>query len=180
MAVLSACPILFLAILWRNQAHLAKPGVIEKIGTLYNGLRPISSVKTYSFVFLLRRSAFVFITFRLFSQPHLQIQLMLLMTMLYITYISNARFYPSFGAKSLEILNESIFCFIQYNFVLLNNLVVAEVAEQCGNIVVSLTGLMLFINLVVIIVVSIQAIRRQLLLIALKKKTLSDHEERKR
>ena len=111
-AVLNTCPILFLLILWRNQNHLSAVAVKDKIGTLYNGLRPVSSVKTYSFVFLLRRAAFTIITFRLFKQPNIQIQLIILMTMLYITYVSYAGFYESTAAKTLEITNEAIFCLI--------------------------------------------------------------------
>lgn len=72
LVVLNICPFFFLSVLYRNQNHLHKPEIIEKIGTLYTGHNAKrASVMTYSFVFLLRRTLFVVITFALFSQPNI-------------------------------------------------------------------------------------------------------------
>ena len=48
---------------------------------------------------------------------------MIYMTLLYIIYLGYAEFFETKGSKTLEILNESVFVLIMYNFVLLNNLV---------------------------------------------------------
>jgi len=48
---------------------------------------------------------------------------MIFMTLLYIVYIGYSDFFETSATKTLEIFNEAIFCLIQYNFVLLNNLV---------------------------------------------------------
>ena len=66
----------------------------------------------YSFIFLLRRSAFIAITFLLFKNPGLQLQLMLQMTVFYIIYLGYASFFKMFGSKVLEIVNESVFILI--------------------------------------------------------------------
>ena len=87
-ALLNACPILFLIILCCNRGNLDKAEIKGKIGTLYAGLRPhVKSVWSHSVVFLLRRLLFVIITFALFSQPNLQVQLFILVTLFYITFM---------------------------------------------------------------------------------------------
>ena len=124
ISVLNLCPFLFFMMVMRNQSDLDKPVVREKIGTLYNGLRTGSTgTKSYYFVFLLRRSLFVLITFLLFFQPGIQVQLMIYMTLLYVIYLGHSEFFEQFSSKSIEIFNESVFVLIQYCFVLLTNLV---------------------------------------------------------
>lgn len=96
-------------------------------------------------------------------------QLFILLTLLYITYVNYADFYESGSAKGLETLNEFTFCLIQYNLVLLNNLVEPEIAVWCGNTITGLTGFLLALNMVVIAVVSFKAILRKLYLRKLRK-----------
>ena len=160
---LNFCPFLFLLILCVNKKNLDKKEVIDKIGTLYNGLRATTtSVTTYSFVFLLRRSVFVTITFYLFLHPNLQLHGMILMTLMYITYLGYANFFQTRWAKTLEITNEWFFCQIQYCFVMLNNLVDdALVREILGYVIIGMTGFLLLINLLVIIVLSVKALIRK-------------------
>ena len=74
IVVLNLCPFLFYLVVMRNQSNLDKPVIREKIGTLYNGFRTSSTgTKSYYFVFLVRRTLFVLITFLLFSQPGIQV-----------------------------------------------------------------------------------------------------------
>ena len=84
----------------------------QKIGTLYDGLRPVPNVKINSLVFLMRRSMFVILTFYLFERPNLQVLSMMLMTLIYITIVSWANYYTSASAKTLEVMNEVSFCLI--------------------------------------------------------------------
>ena len=127
--VFNICPFFFLSMLVRNQENLGKDEIKEKIGTLYNGLKPIKSVAGQSFVFLLRRSIFVAITFLLFEDPNMQVLLFIWLTLLYITYVNHSQIYESSKAKALETFNEVTFCLLQYNLVLLNNLVEPEVDQ---------------------------------------------------
>ena len=107
---LNFCPIFFCSILYRNRDNLDKKEIKEKIGTLYSGLKPKKpSVISHSFAFLLRRSLFVLITFSLFKQPGIQVQLMIYMTLIQLIYLGYAEFFETSGAKSLEILNETVF-----------------------------------------------------------------------
>ena len=105
---------------------------------------------------------------------------MIIMTIFYIAYTSYAKFFESKGAKCLEIINESLFCLIQYNFLLLNNLIEDEIAIQCGNIISSITAFLLFINFCIIAIVSFRAIKRKILLRSLKKRAMKAAEERNR
>ena len=82
---------------------------------------------------------------------------MIYMTLLYIIYLGHVEFFETRASRSLEIINESIFVLIQYNFVLLNNLVYEiNIRDRSGNVIVALTGLLLFINMAVIVVVSVK------------------------
>ena len=66
-----------------------EPEVKAKFGTLYVGLngKDKSSIG-YSFVFLIRRLLFVFLTFAIFGDTGIQIHLMIAMTLVYIAYLS--------------------------------------------------------------------------------------------
>lgn len=122
---------LFFWVLLANKSNLHKDVIKQKIGTLYNGMRPKQpEVVTYAPAFLIRRSIFVFITFYLFEQPGIQVQVMIYMTLLYVIYLGHVEFFETPRAKFLEILNESIFVLIQYNFVLLHNLVEDEALRE--------------------------------------------------
>ena len=113
LALLNICPVMFYVIVSRNFDKLGNEDIKAKIGTLYNGLRANKpNLKTYPLVFLLRRSLFVALTFILFDYPGVQVQLMIYMTLIYLIYIGHCEFFETRGAKSLEILNESIFVLI--------------------------------------------------------------------
>jgi len=137
-AVLNVCPFLFLLILWRNQDNLDAQAVKAKIGSLYTGFNARrASVKTYCFVFLLRRTFFVLLTFLLISQPNIQVNLMIVATLAYVGYLSNADFFESLQQRWLEFFNEAVFCTLMYNFVLLNNIVFEdEVRQLLGNLII--------------------------------------------
>ena len=86
---------------------------------------------------------------------------MIFMTLIYVIYLGYSDFHISFSAKVLELTNESVFILIQYNFVLLHELVSDwETREQLGNLIIFLTTLMLVGNLIVIIVESIRPFGR--------------------
>ena len=115
LSTLSVCSFLFGYILRKNRSKLGQEATKDKFGTLYLGLKPSKEgVVNYSFVFMIRRSFFIAITFALFKQPGLQIQLMIYMTVLYVIYLGYAEFFETKGAKALEIVNESVFILIQY------------------------------------------------------------------
>jgi len=101
---------------------------------------------------------------------------MIYMTLIQIIYIGHQEFYETRGGKSLEIINESIFVLIQYNFVLLHGLVSDEdVRLTCGYVMVGLTGLLLVINMAVIVAVSYKAIAWKCHLKKLKKRRHKEH-----
>lgn len=102
---------------------------------------------------------------------------MIYMTLLYLIYLGHAEFFETSGSKSLEITNESVFVLIQYNFVLLQNLVwEPEVRENIGHVLIGLTGSLLILNMIVIVVVSIKALIWKLHLRKVKKQKLQKHK----
>ena len=97
---------------------------------------------------------------------------MIYMTLIQIIYLGHVEFFETSFAKSLEIINESVFVLIQYNMVLLVNLVDSyDVKKQCGNTMVSLTGYLIISNMVVIIYVSLKDICRKCYLKRLRHKS---------
>ena len=105
---------------------------------------------------------------------------MIYMTLLQIIYLGHVEFFGTRASRSLEIINESIFVLIQYNFVLLNNLVSKkDIRERSGNVIVALTGSLLLINMAVIVVVSIKAVIWKCHLRKLKKQKLREFKEKK-
>lgn len=66
LALFNFCPIIFLRLMHKHRLVLDKLEIRQKIGTLYNGLNPMKpKVASYSATFLVRRTAFVAITFAL-------------------------------------------------------------------------------------------------------------------
>ena len=128
-------------------------------------------VGTYPVIFLLRRSFFVLITFKLWEYPSIQVDLMLYSTLLYVCYISSSNFYMTPMQRRLEIMNECILICVCYHFVLFANPIWSDgFREQLGTSVVSFVGLLLGINTMIIIGVNWQLGCRKLYLKKLKKK----------
>lgn len=179
LTIFNLCPLLFLYMMCKYRGRLDDAEIRQKIGTLYNGLNPKkANAATYSMTFLIRRSVFVAITFLLTDQPGIQIQLSIYLTLLYIIYVGYAEFFETSGGKRLEIVNECLFVTIQYNFVLLHNLVwEQEAREQIGNSIIGMTSLLIGINLLVILVVSYRGFCRKLYLRKLRRQAIEEHRE---
>lgn len=93
--------------------------------------------------------------------------------------MGHVEYFDTPKAKQLEIFNESVFVLIQYNFVLLHNLVWEDNTRAfLGNVIVALASFLLFLNMVVIVVVSIKGLCRKLYLKRLRKQALKEHEAR--
>mgnify|MGYP006922984482 CR=1 FL=1 len=61
----------------------------DRIGSLYLNMVTSKGIAlAYSIIFLLRRCIFVFITFSLSKYAHLQIQLWILTTVIYLSYLN--------------------------------------------------------------------------------------------
>ena len=87
---------------------------------------------------------------------------MIYMTVLYIIYLGYADFFETFGGKVLEIVNESVFILIQYQFVLLHNLVWDdENRKTIGTIIIGLTCFLLALNFIIIIYASLHNVCRK-------------------
>ena len=113
LAILTACPFIFSLILHKNKKKLDDSKTRNKFGELYLGLRADKhEVAYYQFVFLVRRSIFIAITFTLFNRPGIQLQLMIALTILYIAYLGYSEIHSSKSGKTLELINESTFVVI--------------------------------------------------------------------
>ena len=88
---------------------------------------------------------------------------MLFMTLLYISYIAQMHFYDTPASKSLEIVNECFFLILQYNLVILTEMVDDYDSSQliAGYLIIGLAGFLLAINLVIIMYVSIKGLLRK-------------------
>ena len=82
--------------MYKNKKKLDDPKTRNKFGELYLGLRADKNeIVYYQFVFLVRRSIFIAITFALFNYPGIQIQLMIALTILYIAYLGYSDIHSS-------------------------------------------------------------------------------------
>ena len=73
--------------------------------------------------------------------------------------------------------NESIFVMIQYNFVLIHELVSDhEVRNQVGNVIIGLTLFLLALNLLVIVVVTLRPAIRKCYLTCVKNKKIRQYK----
>ena len=167
----SLSPLLFGCVLWRNRKRLQEPEVKTKIGAMYFGLNEKKPrVSFYSIVFLLRRSAFIAVTFLLFARPGLQVEFMAYPTLAYICFISHLNVHETPRQKNIEMMNEVILVGICYHFILFADPIWDEdLREAFGTSVVGFVLSLLGINTLIIIVVNIQTIRRKCYLCKLKK-----------
>ena len=89
-------PFIFALVLWANYENLDAPSIRRKIGTLYDGVYLENDHiygLSYSFVFLTRRSLFVWISFLLYDHPPLQLQAFFFSSILYMCYLCSNRIY---------------------------------------------------------------------------------------
>lgn len=175
LAILNTSPFLFECILRKNRAKLGTPEVRSKYGELYLGLKPDKpGVVNHSFVFMVRRSLFIALTFALFDQPSLQVHLMIYMTVFYVMYLGYADFFETRLVKRLEMTNESVFILIQYQFVLLLNLVWdTQMRLHIGTAIIVLTSCLLALNFLIIIYSSLGPLCRKCYLKCLRKKRIA-------
>ena len=152
-----------------------------RFGTLYLGLRAKKDlVIGYSVAFLVRRSAFIAITFALFDQPGIQLLSTIILTLLQISYTGYSDLHDTLISKRLELANEFIFITISYNFVLLSGLVSDfETRDMIGEVIISLTAFLLSLNLLIILTSAIKTTVRRCQLRLIKSKKLKQHEKSK-
>ena len=106
---------------WTDRLH--EEDVKKKIGTLYATVDPRhQGSRWYSIVFLVRRSAFVLITFTLFRYPGIQIQAFMYTTLFYLIYLHYWPVFPDKMTLYVETFNETTFLLICYHMVLFSNL----------------------------------------------------------
>lgn len=104
-------------------------------------------------MFLVRRTIFVIFTFTLISHPILQIELFIVVSLLYLCYINSKLLFLTRFLSRLETLNEVLFLLICYHLVLMANLV-GEYATriQIGWSLIYTSIAMAGINMIVILV----------------------------
>ena len=176
IVLLQFMPILFAVVLWRNRDKLSATPIKEKIGTMYYGLDAKKTrVGTYSVVYLFRRSIFIWLTFLLFYESVFQVQLMMLMSMAYICYISQMSFFETTFQRSIEIINECILLCIVYHWLAFANPVIYEdyqLMKAFGKSVIGFVLTLLAFNTVIILWVNIKAIYNYCRRRMIKKKLL--------
>lgn len=155
----------------------------DKIGVLYAGfLAEKPYVGTYSVVFLVRRNIFIFVTFLLLKQPGLQVQLMLIMTTLYLCYISQVRFHATQGRRRIEMTNELLLAgiCILYSILVDPSLVMnPNVRDGTGTAVIVGVCILLGFNTLIILWANVEAVKTKCKRRAAKKRLLKWQEEQK-
>ena len=98
--------------------------------------------------------------------------------MLYIAYVGQMDFFDVPMTKFIEMMNESFFVLLQYNLLILTGLIEDEdLILIAGYFIISITGFLLGVNLVIIMYVSIRAICRKCYLRNKRSKILKKHKK---
>ena len=111
--------------MFANFKSLDEEYIRSKIGTMYIGVC-LSKGRiyglSYSVVFLLRRTAFVMITFLLYDYPSFQTQVFIASSIVYIGYFSSNRIYEQKLTYRHEYLNELLLLNICYHQLAFTNI----------------------------------------------------------
>ena len=132
---------------------------------------PVWGTLFYPYMFFLRRSVFVLITFLLFTRPGIQINVLLYSSILYIIFITH---WPKFNPKTVmwvEVINESILLLICYHMILLSNIVwVPWVKEAVGYSIIGCLAILLSGNTIYMTMLNIKGFLRKKRLAFMKMK----------
>ena len=179
---MQACPIFFSLILYTNFEVLDRYLCQKKIGTMYNGaylsgnkIYPVS----YSVVFLIRRSTFILLTFMLFDQPAIQIQVFVFMSIMYIIYLNSERIYDLRVDLYLENLNEAFFLMALYHFLLFALVSDPAGLEKLGKSMITVVVMILGIGAIVIVGVNVKVLHRKLKMYLWRKAWKAKIDQRK-
>ena len=146
-------PLVFGTVLCSNSKTLKEDETRARIGSMYQTIQPVSAVSlTYPIVFLLRRTAFVAITFLLIDYPAVQVQLQVCLTIMYLVYIQHFPVFDGPLTRHVEFVNETLFLLINYHLIVFTQGWLLP--QQFGKFtwsLVAITLLLLFTNFVIII-----------------------------
>ena len=123
LVTLNVLPFVCLYVLRRNRAMLHYSPMQRKFGTLYLGLDPrMGPVEWASFVFFVRRSLFVAMTFGFVAYPALQLLIFIFTTLVYLAIINHMGYHAQRSMLYLENFNEFMFMCVCYLLILFCNL----------------------------------------------------------
>lgn len=117
--ILGLIPFFFLAVLECYRYQLNHPRIEQRIKNLYQDICLWRSDYTlwYVPIFLFRRIIFFAIPTFLHDYPYGQLQTLLFMTNLYLTYYSGVRPHTSFNRYRLEFFNEAVIMLMNYHLI---------------------------------------------------------------
>ena len=129
-----------------------------QIGSLYLGINSESAwALSYSIVFMMRRSLFVFLMFSLMKQPAIQMNLLIYSSIFYIIYLHYVRPHDDSSSVLVETINEVILLVICYHFILLTDLLSDPFVKfKIGLSLIICVCSMISLNLSIIVFVSLR------------------------
>ena len=174
--------VFFALLLCCKRKDLNRPGVQDRIGSLYLGLKTDKcSTLIQPMIYVLRRSLFVACSFFLLDYPSLQVQALITLGLCYIMYLSHAVVYEDPGTKRFEMYNEIFLLACCYVFMLFTNSgqLDPEVRPYLGIALLAVIVLLLLYNFTIIVRSNVQKVCRNRYLKQLKKRqTLVLNERR--
>jgi hypothetical protein len=113
-------PLIALCVVHKNYKNLDRPSMVQKIGSLYLGIKTNVKWAALGFtpIFLLRRLIFVAISFALSDKPYLQVHLFIYMLLWYVIYIEMVLPHETRLQTTFEHVNEALLLLICYHFVI--------------------------------------------------------------
>ena len=177
LTMISIIPFIFMRILYKKRNILHKRRVRKKFGSMYLGIRTKNSIEySYTMVFLLRRMIYAILTATCLQNPNICIHIFLFSNIMYLVYFNYARSHDTDISRRIELMNEISLQLITYHLALFPLALTLDDEEMFGWSMIGFIFANFFLNLSIILMITISAMKRKLYLRGLKNK----HEKRKK
>ena len=171
LSTLGVIPFFINCLLTANKPNLQTEDTKAMMGSLYLEIRTEKFHQySYSSVFLVRRMVYAILTVSCKNNPNICIHVFLFTNLLYLVYFGHVRSHDSALARRMEFFNEVGLQLTTYHLALFPLMLTVQDESIAGWIMIAFICGIFFFNLTVIVVISVQAAKRNCYLSGLKKK----------
>ena len=171
LTFISIIPFIFMRILYKKRKTLHKSRVRKKLGSLYLGIKTKNSIEySYSMVFLIRRMIYAILTATCLNNPNICIHIFLFSNIMYLVYFNYARSHDTNISRRIELMNEVCLQLVTYHLALFPLALTLDDEEMFGWSMIGFIFANFFLNLSIILMITLSAIKRKLYLRGLKNK----------
>jgi hypothetical protein len=161
LTVLFLLPFGVWALLWRRQATLAQEESKTRFGSTYMELRLNSrTALLYNVIYMLRRQLFAFTAIFLKSWPFAQVQVVIFHSVCVMMYLILFRPFEEPSMNRLEVFNEGCILAASFHLIAFTELTGdPDIQYKGGWSIIGVTSLNIVINMLFMIVATVQKVR---------------------